>query len=193
MKPVLVLLVCSFVVGACGSVEEPSGGGAGSTSEREGPTQSVADEPAEAQSPPTIILVSEAGEQEGVQGSSCVTTPTVGLCTDTPDPDPEALSVVRPGETVEIVVEGATTVDGKVHVVRLGCRKELLAFRLAEPTTRWAVSLEPGVYELDVFVRFEGEDKSGDTFSSLGLLVDDSVPLEIVPAAGHESGCGQSK
>jgi hypothetical protein len=173
----------------CGSAGERSPDGP-ATSGAEELTPSVPAPEAEEEGlrPPALVLVSDAGVQRGVQGSSCVQTESAGLCSDTAAPDPERLSVVRPGEAVEVVVEGAGSARGKITILRLGCDEPVGSHKLTGATTSWAVDLEPGAYELDVFVgSFETPTSRGDTSASLGLLVDDTAPLELVPPVG--GGC----
>jgi hypothetical protein len=57
------------------------------------------------------------------------------------------------------------------------------------PVTTWRVELDPGAYELDVFVMFEGGEKSGDVSGALGLLVDETARLEVVPVSAAGGGC----
>jgi hypothetical protein len=138
--------------------------------------------------PPPIVLVTEAGRQEAVQGSYCVTKVSAsgqgeGVCADTGFPHPEKLSVVRPGERVTLEMAGAsraTTGDcsprcaSTVTVHPLGCGPEraVTSFELESATMPWVVDLEPGAYELAVFAYFEAEDgASGDTSGAIGLIV----------------------
>lgn len=182
MRARLFLLALSLALAACGTIEQRSGGGPASTSAVEEPTRSEEEEE-EALRPPAILLASAAGTQEGVPGSSCVHTAGVGICSDTDEPDPGQLSVVRPGETVRVSVAGAEAATGKLRILPLGCSAALLSIPLAGATTRWTVELDPGLYELDVFVgSFETPWSTGDASASLGLLVDESAPLELVPA-----------
>jgi hypothetical protein len=138
---------------------------------------------------PAVLLVSEAGRQEGVQGSACVGGPASGYCIDAAAPvEPEELSVVRPGEIVEIALEGELDGTGTLVVRPLGCEQEVASVLLESPAS-WTVDLEPGAYALDVFYRFGGEGQSGDTSVALGLLVDGSEPAAIVPVDGAVRPC----
>jgi hypothetical protein len=136
--------------------------------------------------PPAITLASDAGHQRAVQESYCVTGAGVGVCADTFDQDPKRLTVVKPGDEVTISMPGATLTGGdSAFAVRpLGCHgQELATVPLGPDGARWAVDLEPGAYELQVFVHFEAEDgTSGDSSGSLGLLVDPDREPAIVKA-----------
>jgi hypothetical protein len=141
------------------------------------------------QTPPVVVLRSEAGVQRAVQGSYCVTVPTgtgfVFGCADLVDPEPRWLSVVRPKEGVVIRVRRTDVARGVVLVHPRGCESRTVeTFKIRRPTTRWHVRLDPGRYELEVsiseFVATDG--RFGDTTAALGLLVSESRPLGFVPA-----------
>jgi hypothetical protein len=185
-------------VAACGATGEQAGGGPASTSQVPDTAPSLPLEEEEKTMPPPVVLESAAGRQEAVRGSSCVhyedeaSGEAVGLCTDMEEPEPARLSTVRPGEEIRIVIEGSA-VEGQVTVRRLGCAAGAAEIPLGPgPATSWQVELEPGSYELDVFVGgFASEDgRSGDLSGALGLLVDETAPLEIVPASSAGDGCG---
>jgi hypothetical protein len=151
--------------------------------------------------PPSILLVSSAGEQKAVLGSSCVdyvdpdTGSGVGACGDSTWPHPERVSVVRPRETVSIVFEDArVSKQGSVAVLALGCERDALETVRLTPgaaTTEWVVDLEPGAYELNVFARFLGDDgrRSGDVSGGLGLVVSDDAKLAVEPGPPRRSNC----
>jgi hypothetical protein len=149
--------------------------------------------------PPPIVLETEAGRQEAVQGSYCITHLSEGglgegLCVDTLRPHPAELSVVAPGDEITISLPGATIVteppgcsgpcDSTVSLRPLGCGEEQEATRvLDEDGLTWTVDLEPGAYQLDVFVQHfdDGKGMTGDTSGSLGLLVDADRDPAIIP------------
>jgi hypothetical protein len=123
-------------------------------------------------------------------------------CGDTPDLLPRRLSVVRPGERVQIWLRDAHVVrrsagcgpsgrcEAAVAVSRLGCRKTVARFDLKTNRTTWRARLAPGAYELEVFVgRFTTKSAGGDTSGSLGLLVDRNRPRDIIRARGR-AVCG---
>jgi hypothetical protein len=156
--------------------------------------------------PPPIVLVSDAGRQVGVTGSFCVDDPVkgVGTCADGLAPAAERLTVVRPGDRVVFRVEGARAVRdrdchardlsciGEVHVTRPGCPETPLARVFLERGhgTAWQVALEPGDYELQVFVYFGGDDgRSGDVSAAFGLRVDPEADREVVPAKPDRVTC----
>lgn len=179
----ILLLVAVFLAAGCGEAEtEPGGGGATGTVEE--PTGSVPQDAGKPRMPPAIELVSEAGRQRAAPGSYCVDDPQAGVgeCVDYEAPaGPEQLSVVRPGETVTIALVGSSAVEGSASVRRLGCEEEVVSVPLG-PETRWEVDLEPGAYELQIFTTFEAGTASGDTSGVLGLVVDETAPLEVRPA-----------
>jgi hypothetical protein len=58
--------------------------------------------------------------------------------------------------------------------------------------TAWRVHLEPGAYDLDVFANFGAPDgRTGDVSGSLGVLVDDKAPLEVVRRGSHPACPGR--
>ena len=198
-----VLLVLPLVLAACGAGDERSGGGPASTSQAPDPGSSLPFDEAKKTQPPPIVLESAAGRQDAVRGSSCVhytdeaSGEGVGLCTDMEEPQPAQLSTVRPGEEIRVVIEDAA-VQGQAVISRLGCDKPVVEIPLGPGSaTSWHVELEPGGYELDVFVgRFEAEDgRSGDLSGAFGLLVDETAPLQLVPAPDPVPACpgGQSR
>ena len=149
------------------------------------------------QDPPRIVLMSKAGTQRAVQETFCVSVVIgetgVSRCVDTVDLPPARLSVVRPGETVAIVVRGATTARGVVSIHPLGQpNRVVLTLRVSAPKTTWRVRLRPRAYELDVEIaRFETADgRSGDTSATLGVLVDRDRPLRIIPAGARPALAG---
>lgn len=192
MRPITLLMLVVLAVAACGAEERVSGRPTATTTpadELERPA-TTAVEPT-GQMPPVVTLVSEAGAQRAVQGSYCVTGPEVGVCADHAEPSPPAeLSVVRPGESVQILFKGTSSAEGSVVVHRLGCDDALLTVPLTAPATSWAVDLEPGSYELELFAAFETAQTSGDTSGSLGLLVDGTAPLELRAAPDPLPACG---
>lgn len=209
MRLVLCLLALSVAEAGCGAGAETNGGGAPtvSTSAEEVDTTAAADR---RQTPPPIVLESDAGRQTAVSGSYCVeyvdeaAGEAGGTCADSGPITPAQLSTVRRGEEVRIVLEdadvtrpeGCSSDDeqgciGSVAVHPLGCeRKTVAEIPLAlGPETTWRVDLEPGAYELDAFAYFDAQDgRTGDVSGSLGVLVDDTAPLEIAPA-GKSPDC----
>jgi hypothetical protein len=177
----LVLTACLVLATGCGARETSSG--VSTTAADEPPPTSIDEDADDEQQPPPFVLASVGGRQVGVQSTYCITGPNVGTCADYVEiGPPRKLSVVRPGETVQLVLEDVSTAKGSVSVLRLGCDRQLSSFELAGATTDWAVDLEPGSYELEVFVVFETASTNGDTSASLGLLVDESATPEVVPA-----------
>jgi hypothetical protein len=133
---------------------------------------------------PAVVLVSNAGEQTGAQGSACVNGPASGFCLETAGPvEPAELSVVRPGEAVKIALDGDFEASGLLVVRPFGCPEEEVASLPLGSPENWAVDLEPGAYALEASYRFEDADAGlhGDTTVALGLLVDRSEPVQIVP------------
>ncbi len=157
--------------------------------------------PAPELKPPPIVLKSEAGRQEAVFGSYCITSVSdssnegAGICTDSAFPHPKELTVARPGESIRITIvgthlvvpAGCTPASGcasAVTIYPLGCGPERVVadFELSKATTRWDVDLQPGAYELSVFANFDdGAGTSGDVSGALGLLVDPDREPAIVP------------
>jgi hypothetical protein len=188
MRRALALLLALPALAACGAGETAGGGPTSSGPVEEPP---VSSEPVEEdQLPPQVVLLSRAGRQVGVQGSYCVTGPSTGTCADYVESGPpEELSVVRPGESVELVVETAQAAEGSASARVLWCEQEIATVPLTGPSTPWTVDLKPGSYELEVFATFEAGATSGDTSVSLGLLVERRAPLAIVPRPDSIVGC----
>ena len=195
----LPLLLLALLLAACGSSVAGTGAPASSGRESEsasgegtasGPGE-PAPEPVDESDlqPPPIILVSEYGRQEAVRGSYCVdyvdeeTGQGSGMCADSAMPTyPDAVTSVAPGDRVTFVISKAVFKRDSVVTVRpLGCTDEVTQGRWGlgkirlEPGTgehEWAVDLEHGAYQLDVFARFQADDgRSGDVSGSLGLTV----------------------
>jgi hypothetical protein len=194
----LPLLFATLLLGACGTAT-----GTQNLPASSGPTEATPTNPAETKpnlSPPPIVLVTAAGKQVAVAGSSCVTRTdpdtgeSSGVCADSTWPHPEKVSVVRPGDSVSVALSGALVDEGSsVEVLPLGCEHDVLRTIDLEPgkqSTAFPVDLEPGAYELYVAARFEAEDgRSGDTSGSAGLLVDENAPLAVGPAPPGRSNC----
>ena len=181
----LPLLFATLLLGACGTAT-----GTQNLPASSGPTEATPTNPAETKpnlSPPPIVLVTAAGKQVAVAGSSCVTRTdpdtgeSSGVCADSTWPHPEKVSVVRPGDSVSVALSGALVDEGaSVEVLPLGCEHDVLR----------TIDLEPGAYELYVAARFEAEDgRSGDTSGSAGLLVDENAALGVGPAPPGRSNC----
>lgn len=220
LLPALVALLAGTALAACGGTDpaaepqtpSPDLGAppaeTGGSAETSGFVETGGDQPATTSTgperppgsepkPPPIVLVTDAGRQEAVQGSYCVTHVSEsgeeqGVCADAAFVHPTQLSVVGPGEAVTIEVSDATVTvpesssDGSstVAVYPLGCGPDraVADFDLERASMSWAVDLEPGAYELGVFAYFETEDgRSGDTYGVLGLLVDPETGPAIVP------------
>lgn len=146
--------------------------------------------------PPPLELRSEAGKQRAKQGGYCVTTqdpaidPRPGLCVDTIFPAPDRLSVVRPGERVRLVLQGATGFTVSVH--RPGCRSRALRSFRVGASGRWRLTLAPGRYVLFVFVtRFRTETVAGDSSGGLGVRVSRTQRRAVVRArpVAAQPGC----
>jgi hypothetical protein len=205
MRLVLGLLALAGVLAAagCGAASETGGVGAPTASTPIEQVDTTAAVDGDRTKPPPIVLESDAGRQTAVRGSYCVeytneaAGEASGSCADSGPVTPRQLSTVRAGEEVRIVLvdadvarpEGCSGEDEQScignAVVHPLCGKETVAeFPLAlGPETTWRVDLEPGRYELEVFASFDAPDgRSGDVSGSLGVLVDDTDPLEIVPA-----------
>jgi hypothetical protein len=144
--------------------------------------------------PPAIVLSSAAGKQTAVQESFCVTDPAAGtgICADTPDLDPEQVSIVGPGEEVSVAFADGGNGELSLAARPLGCTdRELAPIDLVDG--QWTVDLEPGAYELQAFATFgDATAPSGDTAGSLGLLVDPDREPAIVRAEPELFACAPS-
>jgi hypothetical protein len=211
MKAILfaALLTVALVVSGCGQSGDSTGvasGDAAGTGSVESPKTSSPQPPEPEQGPPDLLLVSEAGRQVGVVGSYCVQNPKAGFgaCADGERPSAKQANVARPGETITIALDGARAVKaeechgrdvsciGEARVAPLGCKSATAARIFLErgSETRWRAELEPGAYELEVFVYFEADDgRSGDVSAALGLVVDPEAEPEIVPAPAAAAVC----
>jgi hypothetical protein len=199
MRRSLLLLAFPLLlaVTACGGAS-PSASDSGAAGEP-ATTQKQQNPPDESPRPPKLLLESGAGSQAAVPGSSCVTGPGVGACSDSAYQHPTHLSVVRPGETITVSLEQARVVRaegcgggreqdciGSIRVHPLGCEK-LVSYTIPlDPgkATTWKVAVPPGAYELETFAYFESDDgqTSGDASGSFGLYVDASRSLDVVSA-----------
>ena len=199
---VSALAAVALVVAGCGQAGDSPG-----AEPTESTTKVSEPEPhSEDRGPPDILLVSEAGTQEAVVGSYCVDNPVAGYgaCADGDRPSARRANIVRPGETITIALEGANAVRwrgchsrdysciGEAQVLPAGCKSAGMARIFLErgSETRWRVHLEPGAYELEVFVYFEANDgRSGDVSAALGLVVDPDAEPAIVPMPAVAAVC----
>jgi len=136
--------------------------------------------------PPATSLASRAGVQRGVQGSFCVNSAHSSRCGDSTYPYAKRLSVVRPGESARIRIAGPRGIELTLHP--LGCAKRVVRRASLAPDGLWRVDVPPGLYDLEVFSRFSGRGVSGDTTAGLGLWVDRTHRLELVPAKSVRVG-----
>jgi hypothetical protein len=190
----LPLLVVGLALAGCSAAQDAASppGSAGSEPVVTVPTTQGEVDPASPR-PPAIVLTSENGEQEAVQGSSCVeyvdpdSGEGQGSCGDSGPIHPTAVTGLTAGDEVAFVLDGAKVVRasgchggdeqdciGSVSVKPLGCEKpEVESVPLVlGPKTRWTVDLEPGAYELDVLAYFESDSgATGDVSGSVGITV----------------------
>lgn len=194
-----LLAVTLLLAAGCGAEERGAGGPASTPPPVESAPESTveeedAEDAEEATKPPPIVLESVAGRQTAVRGSYCVDDPGrgVGVCADTARVTPEELSVVRPGETLEVSLAGAEVTGGSIAIRTLDCEERPAGELELRPggRTGFGVDLAPGQYELEVFAAFEADDgRSGDVSGSLGILVDEAHPQEIIPVPATFVGC----
>jgi hypothetical protein len=134
---------------------------------------------------PPIVLRSRAGRQNAVITSATVETASSGSAV-LARLGVERVSVVRPGESVLIAMEGIRSTQRLVIVRQLGCDRPALASAVLDAgTERWSVPQRPGAYELEVTVPYF-KPKRGGTGSATGLvgvLVDPTRELAVIPAA----------
>jgi hypothetical protein len=206
MRLAFLALVIALGLAACGQVDRDEPGAASGPLETSEPPPAGSEPPEAGIEPPRVVLESEAGRQIGVRGGSCVTNFEIGkgLCVDIAHPEAKQASVVRPGETITIALDGAQAVKaeecgardmsciGEARVVPLGCKSATVAriFLDRGSETERRVTLEPGAYELQVFVYFEADDgRAGDVSAALGLVVDPDAEPAIVPAPAAAAVC----
>jgi hypothetical protein len=149
--------------------------------------------------PPEIVLASAAGKQIALLGSYCVTATdestgqSQGLCADSMWPHPKRVSVVHPGDSVSVVLSDANVrKDGSVTVLPLGCEHTVvktIPLTPGQQSTAFAVDLDPGAYELQVFAPFKAAASSGDVSGALGLVVAPDAPATIDAGPPRRSGC----
>jgi hypothetical protein len=146
---------------------------------------------------PPIVLVSSAGKQVAVPGSSCVTSvdrssgQTHGVCRDSGVVHPKEVTVLPPGASVTIVL-GNAQIDGRASVVvrPLGCERTEIEQVEVGGGRPWLLDLPPGAYQADVFTRFKADDGStGDTSGSLGIVIDPNAQPAIEPGPPRRSNC----
>jgi hypothetical protein len=208
MRFTLLALVVALGLAACSQVDrDPPDAPAAPPEVNEQPP-GESQPPEAALAPPPVVLESEAGRQVGVRGGYCVTNAESGqgLCVDAMRPEAAQASIVRPGEIVTIVLEGARAVKaegchsrdtsciGEIRVSPAGCKaKSALAARVfleRGSEMPWRVDLRPGLYELQLFFYFDSDDgRTGDGSAALGLLVDPSAEQEIVPMPAAAAVC----
>jgi hypothetical protein len=205
MARLLSSLVALVVAVGCGVSSE---GGARSPST--GAVETSPQPPVESTDfpgPPRILLTSAAGTQEAAAGSFCVADPAHGVntCGDAGPVYPVELTVVRPGDEVSVALDGASVVRaenchsetgkgaciGEITIRPLGCERTTRVVPLTVGTgTRFALDVAPGGYEVDVFAYFAAEDRrTGDVSGSLGVLVDEQRPLEVLAASAEHRVC----
>jgi hypothetical protein len=179
MRLVLVAAAALLAAGCGAATGVP--GSSGETPTLASPTTSTETSEPDLE-PPAIFLVSAAGKQEAVRGSSCVqytdpqTGAGTGVCADSAVVHPRSVTSVAPGDRVTVVVAGATVKkDSTVTIRPLGCDDQKVAELAFEPgpgELQWTVDLDHGAYELNVFALFEsGDGRSGDVSGTLGLAV----------------------
>jgi len=184
----LAILLCLGVLAAgCGSSGEVGG-------VRTGALENTAPLAGEVRDAPVILLRSGAGGQAAAMGSGCVTTilddgTGTSICGDTAEPRPSQLSVVRPGEVLHVQLT-----YGKVASSSANVRPFFCPVTRAEPVAvnghTLLAPLQPGLYRLGVFARFEAQDgRSGDVSAAAGLLVDENEPLRVVSILGGDGRC----
>jgi hypothetical protein len=205
--PVIALAAIALVLAGCGQAGDSPGAEPVELVTTVSTMKDSDPEPdPESQGPPDILLVSEAGTQEGVVGSYCVDNPIAGYgaCADGERPSAVRANVVRPGETITIALDGAAAVRsrgchsrdysciGEAQVLPAGCKSAGVARIFLErgSKTRWRANLMPGAYELEVFVYFEADDgRTGDVSAALGLVVDPDAEQAIVPMPAAAAVC----
>ncbi len=162
--------------------------------------------------PPPIFIDSAAGRQKAARRAGCVMTVGQGRGEGAADcylpgrVQAKALSVIRPGERIRVVIPetqvirrrgcvGRHECGGWATVRPLGCpRQEVTFFELTGRTTAWRANLPPGAYELDLSVDFETSDGlTGDTSGIAGLLVARDRRQEIVRARSALAVCPEAR
>jgi hypothetical protein len=183
MRLVDPLLVVALTLAGCGAAEEGRNVPTSSSEDfAVAPPRSASEAEPWMTTPPPVVLVTAAGKQTAVQGSMCVSyaDPATGQgvagCGDVGGPQyPEEVSAVGAGDDVVLVVPNAKVKNESTVTIRpLGCtdrETKQLAFP-PDGELHWDVDLEPGAYQLDVFVIFATDDgRHGDTSGTLGLAV----------------------
>ena len=200
MKRIALALVIVFLAG-CGAAVE--GGLPASSGQETLPAATAPQIPDSKTQPPKILMISAAGKEFAVPGSSCVsyTDPATGAgvsgCGDSAAMPPEQLAVLPRASNVALLFldaqvvhpDGCVSEDeqgciGYVYVRPLGCfHREVERIPLERgPDTHWQLDLDVGAYQLDVFANFAAEDgRTGDVSGTLGLLVDDRAKPAVVP------------
>ncbi len=201
LSSVTALAAIALVLAGCGQAGESAG-----AEPIESTKESSPEPPVEDQGPPDVLLESGAGRQVGVVGSHCVEDLAAGFgkCADGTRPEAKRASVVRPGETITLALDGARAVKakgchsrdasciGEARVAPAGCKSVGVARVFLErgPETKWRADLEPGAYELQVFVYFEADDgRTGDVSAALGLVVHPDAERRIVPMPAAAAVC----
>ena len=150
--------------------------------------------------PPVIVLASVAGKQIATRGSYCITAvdpssgQNAGRCADSTWPHPDRVTVVKPGDGVSLILSDAQVRgNGTVTVLPYGCEQTIvktIPLNARAQSTAFAVDLDPGAYELQVFTRFSSDDgRRGDVSGGLGLVVADDRSPTIEPGPPRRSNC----
>lgn len=201
------MLLAALVLAGCGSAAEqtnvPASSGEDGTFVE--PADAGTDVDESDLKPPPILLISDTGKQEAVQGSFCVDyldeASGVGqaMCADAAGPTfPAAATSVARHDTVTFVLPDAILRMGSTVTIRpLGCIDQKVGKIALGPGSdeyRWRVDLEHGAYQLDVFARFRADDgRSGDVSGSLGLTVAGPKKWDALGVGASSARCRSAR
>ena len=157
-------------------------------------TAPVVTEPLDSTSlrPPSAVLRSPAGEVEGLTGSYCWTGGNQGLCVDAIPPEPADLPLLKVSRGAALSVAFGTTdspTEALLFVTSAGGNEQRFDLAAANPTHLSSSGLDPDVYVLALFTRWDSGDAS--YFFKVQVDADRTAPPTSMVRAPSSEGRSQ--